>query len=81
MLFSLWWVCGSMGIITLLYLGYLRRQTRIEEKVRSGQLTGWWPRRLRGLGHVDRVHTVRQTAGKDRSRQCVEVRFAGPFDI
>jgi uncharacterized membrane protein len=31
---SLWWVCGSMGIVTLLYLGYLRRQTRIEEKVR-----------------------------------------------
>lgn len=31
---SLWWVCGSAGIITLLYLGYLRRQTRIEERVR-----------------------------------------------
>jgi hypothetical protein len=31
---TLWWVCGSMGIVTLLYLGYLRRQTRIEERVR-----------------------------------------------
>jgi uncharacterized membrane protein len=31
---ALWWVCGSAGIITLLYLGYLRRQTRIEERVR-----------------------------------------------
>jgi uncharacterized membrane protein len=31
---SLWWVCGAMGIVTLLYLGYLRRQTRIEERVR-----------------------------------------------
>jgi len=31
---NLWWVCGSIGIFTLLYLGYLRRQTRIEEQVR-----------------------------------------------
>jgi hypothetical protein len=31
---TLWWVCGSAGIVTLLYLGYLRRQTRIEERVR-----------------------------------------------
>ncbi len=31
---ALWWVCGSLGIVTLLYLGYLRRQTRIEERVR-----------------------------------------------
>ncbi|MET0475986.1 MAG: gephyrin-like molybdotransferase receptor GlpR, partial [Mycobacterium sp.] len=31
---TLWWVCGSLGIVTLLYLGYLRRQTRIEERVR-----------------------------------------------
>lgn len=31
---SAWWVCGSAIGITLLYLGYLRRQTRIEEKVR-----------------------------------------------
>ncbi len=29
-----WWVCGIATAITLLYLGYLRRQTRIEEKVR-----------------------------------------------
>jgi hypothetical protein len=29
-----WWVCGSATTVTLLYLGYLRRQTRIEEKVR-----------------------------------------------
>ncbi len=31
---SAWWVCGGAIGITLLYLGYLRRQTRIEEKVR-----------------------------------------------
>jgi hypothetical protein len=29
-----WWACGSATAITILYLGYLRRQTRIEEKVR-----------------------------------------------
>ena len=31
---SAWWVCGGTGAVTLLYLGYLRRQTRIEERVR-----------------------------------------------
>lgn len=31
---SAWWLCGTATVITLLYLGYLRRQTRIEEKVR-----------------------------------------------
>jgi hypothetical protein len=31
---SMWWVCGSVGVVTLLYLAYLRRQTRIEERVR-----------------------------------------------
>ena len=28
-----WWVCGIAGGVTLLYLAYLRRQTRIEERV------------------------------------------------
>jgi hypothetical protein len=31
---SAWWVCGTATTVTMLYLGYLRRQTRIEEKVR-----------------------------------------------
>jgi len=31
---AMWWACGSVGAVTLLYLGYLRRQTRIEEQVR-----------------------------------------------
>lgn len=31
---DLWWVCASTAVITILYLGYLRRQTRIEEQVR-----------------------------------------------
>lgn len=29
-----WWACGSIGAVTLLYLAYLRRQTRIEERLR-----------------------------------------------
>ena len=31
---SFWWACGTSAVVTLLYLGYLRRQTRIEEQVR-----------------------------------------------
>jgi hypothetical protein len=29
-----WWVCGSATGVTLMYLGYLRRQTRIEARLR-----------------------------------------------
>jgi uncharacterized membrane protein len=29
-----WWVCGSVGTVAVLYLVYLRRQTRIEEQLR-----------------------------------------------
>ncbi len=31
---ALWWSCGMVAAVTVLYLGYLRRQTRIEEQVR-----------------------------------------------
>ncbi|WP_118915610.1 divisome protein SepX/GlpR [Mycobacterium shigaense] len=31
---SAWWACGGATFVTLIYLGYLRRQTRIEEKIR-----------------------------------------------
>ena len=30
----LWWACGVIAGVTLLYLGYLRRQTRIEQRLR-----------------------------------------------
>lgn len=30
----LWWACGAISGISVLYLGYLRRQTRIEERLR-----------------------------------------------
>lgn len=29
-----WWVCGTTATLTVLYLAYLRRQTRIEEQLR-----------------------------------------------
>ena len=31
---DLWWFCGGTAVATVLYLAYLRRQTRIEEQVR-----------------------------------------------
>ncbi|MCH9668671.1 MAG: hypothetical protein K0U80_12540 [Actinomycetia bacterium] len=31
---AMWWLCGSVGAVTALYLAYLRRQTRIEARVR-----------------------------------------------
>jgi len=31
---DIWWVCGSAAGVSVLYLAYLRRQTRIEEQVR-----------------------------------------------
>ena len=31
---ALWWACGAVGAVSLFYLGYLRRQTRIEERLR-----------------------------------------------
>ncbi len=31
---SAWWMCGGAGTLTVLYLAYLRRQTRIEEQLR-----------------------------------------------
>jgi hypothetical protein len=33
-----WYVCGGAGVVTLMYLGYLRRQTRIEERVRRRRI-------------------------------------------
>jgi hypothetical protein len=35
---SAWWFCGAMSAVTVLYLGYLRKQTRIEERVRRRRM-------------------------------------------
>ena len=34
-----WYVCGGTGAVTLLYLGYLRRQTRIEQRLMRRRAT------------------------------------------
>jgi len=31
---TLWWACGAIAVVAVLYLGYLRRQTRIEARLR-----------------------------------------------
>ncbi|GAB3240327.1 divisome protein SepX/GlpR [Mycolicibacterium hippocampi] len=31
---TMWWACAAVGTVAVLYLAYLRRQTRIEERVR-----------------------------------------------
>ncbi|ORV11005.1 divisome protein SepX/GlpR [Mycobacterium celatum] len=33
-----WWVCGTTGGVTVLYLAYLRRQTRIEARLRRRRM-------------------------------------------
>ena len=33
-----WWLCASATTVTLFYLAYLRRQTRIEAKVRRRRM-------------------------------------------
>jgi hypothetical protein len=35
---SAWWFCGSIAAVTVVYLGYLRRQTRIEERVQRRRM-------------------------------------------
>lgn len=35
---SAWWLCGSAGGVTMLYLAYLRRQTRIEARLRRRRM-------------------------------------------
>ncbi|WP_199254094.1 divisome protein SepX/GlpR [Mycolicibacterium mengxianglii] len=35
---TMWYLCATIGAITLLYLAYLRRQTRIEERLRRRRM-------------------------------------------
>ncbi|WP_204806547.1 gephyrin-like molybdotransferase receptor GlpR [Mycobacterium riyadhense] len=53
-----WWVCGSATAITVLYLGYLRRQTRIEEKVRRRRMQRMARARLGVENAHDREYDV-----------------------
>jgi len=53
-----WWICGSATTFTVLYLGYLRRQTRIEEKVRRRRVQRMSRARLGVENAYDREYEV-----------------------
>lgn len=53
-----WWVCGTATTVTLLYLGYLRRQTRIEERVRRRRTQRMERARLGVENSYDREYDV-----------------------
>jgi hypothetical protein len=53
-----WWACGTAGVITTLYLVYLRRQTRIEERVRRRRMQRMARSRLGVQNTADRDYDV-----------------------
>jgi len=53
-----WWVCSIATAITVLYLAYLRRQTRIEEKVRRRRMHRMARARLGVENAADREYDV-----------------------
>lgn len=53
-----WWVCGTATAVTLLYLAYLRRQTRIEERVRRRRMQRMARARLGVENAYDREYDV-----------------------
>ncbi|MEE6137207.1 gephyrin-like molybdotransferase receptor GlpR [Mycobacterium sp. 050128] len=53
-----WWVCGVATVITVLYLGYLRRQTKIEEQVRRRRTQRMARARMGVENTRDRDHDV-----------------------
>jgi hypothetical protein len=55
---SAWWVCGTATAVTLLYLVYLRRQTRIEERVRRRRMQRMARARLGVENAYDREYEV-----------------------
>jgi hypothetical protein len=53
-----WWVCGIATFITVVYLAYLRRQTRIEEKIRRRRMHRMARARLGVENAADRDYDV-----------------------
>ncbi|OHU31000.1 hypothetical protein BKG76_04710 [Mycobacteroides franklinii] len=47
-----WWACGVLGVMAVLYLGYLRRQTRIEEQLRRRRAARYQRARVVGVENV-----------------------------
>lgn len=54
-----WWACGAAGTITILYLAYLRRQTRIEERVRRRRVQRMARSRVGVANTADRSYDMR----------------------
>ncbi len=59
---GLWWACGATATVTVLYLAYLRRQTRIEEQVRRRRLRRMARTRIPGE-HGEGGETVAEWRG------------------
>jgi len=55
---SAWWLCGFATVVTVFYLAYLRRQTRIEEKVRRRRMQRMARSRLGVQNTHDREHDL-----------------------
>src|SRR5690625_1106830 len=56
---SAWWICGGAAGATVLYLAYLRRQTRIEQQVRARRARrANSPRAQRENPHTDAFEVV-----------------------
>jgi len=53
-----WWACGSAGLVTIVYLAYLRRQTRIEEQVRRRRMQRMARSRVGVTNTADRDNEV-----------------------
>jgi len=53
-----WWACGTAGVITTLYLVYLRRQTRIEERLRRRRMQRMARSRIGVQNTADRDYDV-----------------------
>lgn len=47
-----WWACGTLAVAAVLYLGYLRRQTRIEEQLRRRRAARYQRARVVGVENV-----------------------------
>ncbi|MFD6197232.1 gephyrin-like molybdotransferase receptor GlpR [Mycobacteriaceae bacterium NPDC060252] len=47
-----WWACGTLAVMAVLYLGYLRRQTRIEEQLRRRRAARYQRARVVGVENV-----------------------------
>lgn len=67
---GLWWACGLTAAVTVLYLAYLRRQTRIEEQVRR--------RRQQRMARYSPLEEAAPSRGRNRDFDVVPNRLQRP---